>query len=407
MRWTWTLFLVAVLGGCRADAVTDESDAAADSQLDPGQGDGIQEPLDEEIGPETEAEVQTGLQPDEVYEAHTPMRTEVMTYLAAPEMIVDGFWQLHYGDGRFFGPTFDILWWMHSGEEEHRDRALAALDNNLALVEGASGDPMGVLEDMEQVAMALLGLLDVGQYIDSEEYRVAASQLLRTLDTLVRAMGDYLETEVGTFASGTYGPTAVSGFMAMAHLEHALAYPDVAADQHIARAVEILEHIHERAWAEELQFYRFSPENADLYLYPNVIMMIAYGRLYQLTRDPAALDHIEAVYAGIQPLKQPPGDHYASPYSFETMGATDPDYATLSAQNYLMLGLLLAYNATGDDTYLEEIDTILTFLETRLLFEGQILHHWMDGRAAIPEDDSYYCSGCNLQTLYIMEMLLE
>mgnify|MGYP006897292372 CR=1 FL=1 len=39
------------------------------------------------------------------------------------------------------------------------------------------------------------------------------------------------------------------------------------------------------------------------------------------------------------------------------------------------------------------------------MHEGKILHHWMNGRAAIPEDPEYFCSGCNLQTLYISRII--
>jgi len=31
-----------------------------------------------------------------------------------------------------------------------------------------------------------------------------------------------------------------------------------------------------------------------------------------------------------------------------------------------------------------------------------VLHHWMDGRLALPSDPEFFCSGCNLQLLYVM-----
>ena len=93
------------------------------------------------------------------------------------------------------------------------------------------------------------------------------------------------------------------------------------------------------------------------------------------------------------------GDHYHSPYSAESMGAIDDDYTTHSSQNYLMMGLLVAYQATGKVAYLEEVDIILGFLDAHLLVDGQILHHWMNGRAATEDDPYLYCLGCNVQTL--------
>ena len=87
------------------------------------------------------------------------------------------------------------------------------------------------------------------------------------------------------------------------------------------------------------------------------------------------------------------------------MGATDDDYTTHSSQNYLMLALIVAFQVSGDEQYLQEIDILLGFLENRLLIGDQILHHWMDGRAAAEPDPYIYCLGCNVQTLFILYQL--
>jgi len=31
-----------------------------------------------------------------------------------------------------------------------------------------------------------------------------------------------------------------------------------------------------------------------------------------------------------------------------------------------------------------------------------ILHHWMDGRIALPSDPEFFCDGCNHQLLYLL-----
>jgi hypothetical protein len=33
---------------------------------------------------------------------------------------------------------------------------------------------------------------------------------------------------------------------------------------------------------------------------------------------------------------------------------------------------------------------------------GGVLHHLMDGNIAVPEDPEFFCSGCNLQLLYVL-----
>jgi uncharacterized protein YyaL (SSP411 family) len=67
-----------------------------------------------------------------------------------------------------------------------------------------------------------------------------------------------------------------------------------------------------------------------------------------------------------------------------------------------MIALLLLAGATGEERYRDEAREILTFLATHLLADGQVRHHWVDGEAARETDETYYCSGCNLQLLYVM-----
>jgi hypothetical protein len=170
-------------------------------------------------------------------------------------------------------------------------------------------------------------------------------------------------------------------------------------------------------------------------------MIIYNARLYQLTGDAAYKDRALETYQGMQPLKVTEADglaapgRYRSPYSAVVMGAQTDDYSTLSSQNYLMFALMLLYQITGEDKYLDEMNPVLDFLENNLVGQAclvdisqdalcdpacaagrsclkeecyddschqGILHHWMDGRVAIPDDLEFFCSGCNVQTLYLM-----
>jgi hypothetical protein len=186
-----------------------------------------------------------------------------------------------------------------------------------------------------------------------------------------------------------------------------LSFPGHDAAAHLARADAVLAAIAAKAWDDALGAYAFEPGEPKLYLYPNITNMLANARAAELTGDAKYLARFRALYAGIQPLKAAAGDHYFSPYSAAYMGATDEDYATLSSQNYLMLALLVGYRLTGEAAWLEEIGALLGFLETHLLKDGQILHHWMNGGPAIPSHKEYYCSGCNLQTLYLLALMAD
>ena len=171
-------------------------------------------------------------------------------------------------------------------------------------------------------------------------------------------------------------------------------------------------------------------------------MIILNARLYQASGDEVYKTHAKEIYEGIQDLKiseesglSAPG-RYLSPYSAVAMGAETDDYSTLSSHNYLMFAQLLLYKITGETKYINESDIVLDFLESHLpgkwqvsvrnnelsdcdpacgsgetcilnqcvsdgIYDG-ILHHWMDGKIACDKDPEYFCSGCNLQTLYVM-----
>jgi uncharacterized protein YyaL (SSP411 family) len=133
------------------------------------------------------------------------------------------------------------------------------------------------------------------------------------------------------------------------------------------------------------------------------MMILCYCRLYEATGESVYIDKAEALFEAIQPLKAPDRPGYRSPYSAEFMGAVTDDYSTLSSQNYLMFALALLSRVTGKGAYCSELGEIRRFVEEYLFDEEhhRLLHHWMDGTIAQPADPEYFCSGCNLQYLYM------
>jgi hypothetical protein len=91
------------------------------------------------------------------------------------------------------------------------------------------------------------------------------------------------------------------------------------------------------------------------------------------------------------------------------MGATTDDYSTLSVHNYLTLGLMQMSTLSGDESYLDEAIWLLDFIRTYLYEpdDALITHHWMDEAIAQPDHFEYFCSGCNLQFLYVVWWLRE
>ncbi|MBT6176398.1 MAG: hypothetical protein HOI23_04055 [Deltaproteobacteria bacterium] len=346
------------------------------------------------------------LTPQEVFENHQDMFEAVENYINDPALFVDGDWQAHWGDGQLFGPSYDLANYRHTGSQASLDRALLALEANRARVAEAAPALLDYSDNLETISMSLLSLLEAGNYLeDTAAYLEASDQMIVSLESLTTLSNDYLDIAGGEFAADTYGPTAMTAFVTSVHLERVDGYPDDTREHHLERADAILNRLQDKVWDAEREIYLFAPGDERVMLYPNVTVMGALSRAYQLTGNPTYKERFEATYRGIQALKDEDGDHYHSPYSKESMGATDDDYTTHSSQNYLMIALIGMYQATGETKYLEEVNTLLGFLKDRLLVDGQILHHWIDGRAAGEPDPYIYCLGCNVQTLYLLLVL--
>jgi uncharacterized protein YyaL (SSP411 family) len=204
------------------------------------------------------------------------------------------------------------------------------------------------------------------------------------------------------YAIYTYGNTVVTANFAMLNVEYARVFGVENSADKIEVVKKILEAVDKNAWDEDFKGYLYKPGSKKDLLYPNIVMMLVYGRLYQLTKDTNYLERTKMLYEAIQVQKDKAMGCYNSPYSKDVMGAKTDDYKTLSSQNYTMLALLTLYENSHDKKYLDEVDGILSFVESHIYFDGMALHHWMDGAPAKPEHPEYYCTGCNLQLLYVI-----
>ena len=248
--------------------------------------------------------------------------------------------------------------------------------------------------------MTTQGLIEYNGMVADDEAAQSLEGLIGKLDAMLQLSGDYIEVSVGEFASNLYGPTSITAGFAIIHLQYAK-YID-AESSSLPRAIEIVEKIDEIAFHAD--HYRFGRDVEKQYLYPNATMLITLNRLYMLTADSQYLDRAEVVFEGIQPLYDETMQLYFSPYSQDSQGALTDEYSTLSSQNYLILGLMLMYENTGKAEYLSELLKLLRQIKDRLYDEeeGKVVHHWIDGRPASHDDETFFCSGCNLQLLYIL-----
>jgi hypothetical protein len=352
-------------------------------------------------------------------------------------LFVDGDWKEDFDDGAFYGPGF----YAQAGETEDdgafRQKAQQAYQDNLSVVRAVENLTEA---DVNDLAMSLLGLIE---YVDATGDRSALAEIdemIGMINEFVESAGHYLPPEmVPGYAMYTYGPTAINGLMGLISLQRAQVLGGAGTDAMVEFARQVADKIEEHNWTGS--YYKFDEDVEKLHLYPNVTMIIYNARLYQLTGKPGYKGRAVETYLGMQPLKVTEADglvgpgRYRSPYSAVDMGAQTDDYSTLSAQNYLMFALMLLYQITGDDRYVDEINPVLDFIEENLVGQaclldisqdqlcdpacpaGQsclkghcyqdfchpgVLHHWMDGRVAVPADLEFFCSGCNLQLMYLM-----
>lgn len=359
---------------------------------------------------------------------------EILQGDAAEFTLVDGQWLDDYGDAAFYGLAFYAWRAAQSGDATHAATRDAAYAYNLDVVQNADL----LTGDVNEIAMATLGLIDYMAATGDQSAGDAVNALIDNIDVMLKLVGYYVSrTLIPGYAVETYGPTSISGLVGLVNLQHAYLVADSHQADYVAWTQDLLEAIDDNAFNGS--HYDFGDDRPGLFLYPNVTMILLHVRLYQLTGDPQYLARAEALYDAIGELrvKDDPGPgmvRYKSPYSAEHMGATTDDYSTLSSQNYTLFALLLLYEVTGRKALMREYNAILEFLSTAIYgdwcrsdlsfapcepactgadvcLDGTcledhcsrgVLHHLMDGEVAVPEDPEFFCSGCNLQLLYVM-----
>ncbi|MDF2697509.1 MAG: hypothetical protein K0S65_5892, partial [Labilithrix sp.] len=350
-----------------------------------------------------------------------------------------GDWEEDLGDAPFYG-----LGWLSRRAEsgnldaEGRARRDAALAHARTLLEG------NLLEgDVQDRVTAVLGVIE---YIGASHDRSVVplvDDFVDRLDSLTRTLGDYIEVGADrSWALRTYGPTAVTALVALVHAQYALLVGGPRVQERLDRALALDAKLRERALSDlsdaatgrQARGYAFAPGQPGLYDYPNLAMLLLKARLFRLTKREEFRLEARAVYAALQPLKLSDAPaRYSSPYAKASLGIDSRDLSTLSSQNYLALGLLLLFEITGEQRFVDEADRVLDGIAAMrgpwctssvhdpaacapACSDGQacvshacaadrcttgLLHHVVDGRLALPTDGTLFCAGCNLQTLYV------
>jgi hypothetical protein len=372
---------------------------------------------------------------------HAALR-EALTTDARGLSFENGDWLEDLGDAPFFG----LAWLSRRAESGPLPPGDAArLDASLARARVLLASEL-LSGDLQEKVMAALGVIEhvaaAHERGDSPDV-AAVDAFLARLDGLVSGLGDYLAgVEDVSWAVRTYGPTAVTALVALVHAQYALLIDNDRSHDHLDRAIALEQRITDRAHGDladaptgrTARAYAFGPGRVDIDLYPNVSMILLEARLFRLTRDETYRLQARALYGAIQPLKlSDVPARYASPYAAVSLGAKTREVATLSSQNYLALALTLLFEITGERRFSDEADRVLDAIEsmrgpwclaqvhtekcapscgaaqacvsatcTADRCTTGLLHHVVDGRLANATDPTLFCSGCNLQALYVI-----
>ncbi len=357
-------------------------------------------------GDEDEKTLSSGPEPG--HEAE--MFRTVLTHLtAAKNLPKKGDWPDDFGDANFYGPAF---FYRYAKAGSNPLQEAVGHDNhkyNMELLADSLADAGKLVKNLEGVMMSLFGLMERYHHSADTDTKATLDKAIDVINLLAKTMDYYPEgtSSVGGYGVDTYGPTTTNATLALVSLEYAALVGGDRKAQRIQDALKILDTGRTKAFIKDKGYYQFSSKISGLYLYPNITQLISHVRAYELTKKKVYLDRANDLHKAIQGLKVAGEGRYRSPYSAKYMGAKTDDYTTLSSQNFTMIGLSLLYQQTGAAGLKQEVADILKFIRTRLLSQGRVLHHWMDGKLAVPADPEYYCSGCNLQMLYIIWRLGE
>ncbi len=336
-------------------------------------------------------------QPSEIEAFYMELRDSAWSY-----PIESGDWTLDFGDAAYYGLAYYINAGTSESREDYIARATEVKDRNITIINDSKDDFVGFIDNLEELMMAELGLIEY-MYVTGDTAPLATvDEFLDLANDTLTSFGTYIELDIGSYALSTYGPTTIAGVLVLINLRYAEMLDTPRKQERIDFAEGIMVTINEKAFMGN--YYRFNSDTEALYLYPNIMMMLSHCIAYKLTEKEAYKTRSLLLYQAIQDLKDPEGNRYHSPYSAKHMGATTDNYTTLSSMNYTILALMMLIEITEDTSYLSEIESIILFVRDYLYEpeEGRILHHWMDGRVALPEDPEFYCSGCNFQFLYAL-----
>ena len=246
-------------------------------------------------------------------------------------------------------------------------------------------------------AEALLGALD---HPDVAGAAAAATALHRYLAlssglaVLDRYYFDWLDwlTNGGGFE---YGPTVLGAQIAATQLRYAAHFPGraiLAAIQPLAIGMRLLDGADGAAWDAAHQIYRARPNNDEIWVLPNAMMILDLVAAQQLTGDSRYLTRAQQVATGLEAV----WDARRGAYFASSGQMGEGAYESFSTNSYAALAFLRLAGATPSALYRERALRVFDFIARDLYANGIAYHHVFRGRRAAGD---IWCPGCNWRVL--------
>lgn len=350
--------------------------------------------------------------------------------------VESGDWLEDHGDA----PLYALAWLSHraalgradEGETARRDDAALRAQ---ALLSDAAAGPVSY-----ELLMAAFGVVEHISASGDPALVAPLDAFLERLDAAMRLRGDFVDEVEPSSELARIGPTATTGLVALLFAEAARLVGGPLAEARLARAREIDRVVRERALADlveprtrrQARAYAFAPGELALHDAPNVTMLLLKARLFRVTKEEGFRLQARALHAALRALQisEEPA-RYASPGAPSATGA---EVSTLATQSSIAFALLLLFEITGEDRFVEEADRILDTVgsmrgtwcasdvhrgeacapacsaveacvsgacaEDRC--QGGLLHQAEGGQLVSSGDDArVFCAGCHFQALYV------
>ena len=140
------------------------------------------------------------------------------TVLALP--IDNGDWADDFGDAAYYGLAYPLRMGLTEGREELVTLATQVKDRNIQLVNETRTRLLGSMDILEEVVMAVLGLIEYMSITGDDAAIADLDGLMDLLNSMVAALGNYLDLDMESYALETYGPTSVTAMIALVNLRY-------------------------------------------------------------------------------------------------------------------------------------------------------------------------------------------